>query len=63
MIGRALDEYHAAGFFKQFGIQMARRLNLVDEEQRPGRQRRCHTVDFGEAHAGARGVVYTSSHI
>ena len=33
MIGRALDEYHAAGFFKQLGIQMARRLNLVDEEQ------------------------------
>jgi uncharacterized membrane-anchored protein YjiN (DUF445 family) len=33
MIGRALDEYHAAGFLKQLGIQMARRLNLVDEEQ------------------------------
>ena len=33
MIGRALDEYPAAGFFKQLGIQMARRLNLVDEEQ------------------------------
>jgi uncharacterized membrane-anchored protein YjiN (DUF445 family) len=33
MIGHALDEYHAAGFLKQLGIQMARRLNLVDEEQ------------------------------
>jgi len=33
MIGRALDEYHAAGFLKRLGIQMARRLNLVDEEQ------------------------------
>ena len=33
MIGRALDEYHAAGFLKQLGIQMARRLNIVDEEQ------------------------------
>jgi len=33
MIGRALDEYHAAGFLKQLGIQMARRLNLVNEEQ------------------------------
>ena len=33
MIGRALDEYQAAGFLKQLGIQMARRLNLVNEEQ------------------------------
>ena len=33
MIGRALDEYHGAGFLKQLGIQMARRLNLVNEEQ------------------------------
>jgi len=33
MIGRALDDYHAGGFLKQLGIQMARRLNLVNEEQ------------------------------
>ena len=33
MIGRALDEYQAAGFLKQLGIQMARRLNLVNEQQ------------------------------
>jgi uncharacterized membrane-anchored protein YjiN (DUF445 family) len=33
MISRALDEYHAVGFLKQLGMQMARRLNLVNEEQ------------------------------
>ncbi|HEY0724503.1 MAG TPA: DUF445 family protein, partial [Pyrinomonadaceae bacterium] len=33
MIGRALDDYHAGGFLKQLGIQMARRLKLVNEEQ------------------------------